>query len=668
MRLAPRARLSLAAPLAVCAALLACGDDAGRPGGNQPDAGARPDAAPDLEPLDLPAGCQPLLAGLHCTLPYPSDYFAVADETTRTGLRVLPSGAARLETDTGLSADPDGAEVRDGSSAIPTIVAALPDEVVATGLAGVNDPPEVSLAADARTILLGPGGARVPHYVDVDPRATDPARRAIVIHPLVPLEHGAAYVVGLRGIERAGGGAAAPAEGFRRLRDGQAGEPALAPIAADFETGVFAPLAGAGWERGEIQLAWRFTVGSREADVDDMLQVRALTLAWLAENPPVVAVDEVIEDPAGPENLWRIVRGTVTGPLFLEADEPGAALARDAEGRVAQNGTTTFDFVAVVPASVRDQDGPGAALAYGHGFFGGLGEVEGGSARSIADAVRAVLFGVVWVGMSSEDIPSVLAALTGQPARTVVFADRVHQAVANWIVMGAAIKGPLLAVDALRRAPGGEPVYAAEPLGFLGISQGAILGGVMTPMNPYLDRLCLQVGGAGFTHMMFRARPFESFLTVIEAILADPMDQQLFAGSLQRSFDRFDPASYAHYLLAEPLDGAAPRPLLLQAGLGDVAVPNLGSYLLARSIGVPLVQPSPREVGGLESTDGPAPAGLTLFDFGIDLSIYEEAAPAPDDNPVHESVRLTDGALRQLDRLLREGVVAHPCDGPCDPD
>ena len=651
--------------LALSLVLAACGDDDDGDGSDDPDDGADDGG---IEPLDLPDGCQPLLGGHHCGLPYPSDFFLVDDASTPSGKRVQPGGAARLVARGDVDADVHGADVHDGSSAIPTIVAALPDDVVATGLTPLSGPAEASMADDARTILLGPDGARVPHYVDVDPRAEDPARRAIVIHPLVQLEHRARYVVALRGVVTAGGQPAAPAEGFRRLRDGEAdAEPELAPLAERYETDVFAPLAEAGWQREELQLAWDFTVGSSEADTADMLRVRELTLAWLAKNQPVVAITEATDNPEGMKDVARLVKGTVTGPLFMTEDSTDASLARDESGLVIENGTAAFNFVAVIPDAVAAQKGPGRALAYGHGFFGGLPEVEGGSARTIANSVGAVLFGVEWKGMSQADLLVLIARLTADPARTVGFADRVHQAVANWIVMSAAIEGPLLAEEALQRTPGGDPFYAADPLGFIGISQGHILGGTMTAINPLIDRICLQVGGAGFTHMMYRARPFEAFLMLIKGILADPMDQQLFAATLQRSFDRFDPGSFAEYLLSAPLDDAPPRPLLFQTGLGDVSVPNLGSFLHARLVGIPLVEPSPAEVYGLETTAGPAPAGLTLYDFGIDLSVYDEAQPAADNNPVHEAVRLEPAALEQLGGFLRDGIVVHPCDGPCDP-
>lgn len=323
--------------LALAAALAAgCGGD---DDDDDDDDSATPDASPGVDasgdPLDLPDGCQPLLAGVHCGLPYPSDYFLVDDPGTATGKRVQPSGAAELRTTSDLVADPNDSEVHDGASAIPTIVAALPGGVTAAGLATIRADVAASVGDDARTILLAPDGTRVPHFVDVDPRAADPERAAIVIHPMVRLDERTRYVVALRGLESADGGTAPPAEGFRRLRDGEAeAEPLLADLVDSFETDVFAPLADAGWRREELQLAWTFTTGSREAVVDDMLGVRAAALAWLEENQPVVSVTEVVEEPEDQPNVWRIVRGTITGPLFLEADMPGAALARDADGNI----------------------------------------------------------------------------------------------------------------------------------------------------------------------------------------------------------------------------------------------------------------------------------------------------------------------------------------------
>ena len=360
----------------------------------------------------------------------------------------------------------------------------------------------------------------------------------------------------------------------------------------------------------------------------------------------------------------------MTGPLFMTADEPGALLARGEDGQVVQSGTASFPFLVQIPASLREEQDPGAALAYGHGFFGSTDELEGMSTQMISGELGAVLFGIDWVGMSSDDLASVLLDLSGEPARTVEFGERVHQAMANWLVFAAAIQGPLAEAPELQRE-GGELIYAPEPLTFLGISQGHILGGTMAALNPRIERIALSVGGAGFTHLMLRANAFEAFLVILDGLLEDPIDIQLFVASLQTAFDRFDPASYAH-LYAEPLpDVPADRPMLMHMGLGDIAVPNLGTLLHARLLGLSVTEPSPVDPFGLEPATPPLEGGraLTIWDFGLDTAaIYQDPIPPSGENVVHEGVRVQPGAIAQLRELLATGTIIHPCQGPCDPD
>jgi hypothetical protein len=619
-------------------------------------------------PLELEEGCNPLLGGHHCTLPYPSDFFRVEDEATASGYRIETTGAAVLMTNNDAVADAHAGLRVDGFSHIPTIVAVLPDEVTDAGLAVLTGPTEASVAADARTIILGEDGEPVPHYVDIDPRTQDPMRRAIVIHPVVGLQPGGRYIVALRGLEREGGGEAAAAEGFRRLRDGNAsGDAALEPLVDHYESDIFAPLADAGWAREELQLAWDFTVGTHEAVVADMMRVRELTLEWLDSNEPTITIDEVLVDSA--DNVALQIVGTVTGPLFTEEDEPGSMLYRE-DGSVALNGTAEFRFRAQVPASVFAGEAPGGALLIGHGFFGRTDEVESGWARNLSDSLGSVLFAIDWEGMSTADTPSVLTDLSVNAGHTVDFGDRVHQGMANWMAFTRAVRGPLLEEEALQRE-GGEPFFDPTVLTYLGMSQGAILGGTMNALNPDIDRVALQVGGAGFTHMMFRAEPFNPFLTVINGILDDPLDHQLFAAELQVAFDRFDPATYARYLVAEPLAGTPEdRAILMQMGIGDVSVPNLGTLLHARLIGVPYTTPSPLEPYGLEPVEPPLTGGpaLTMWDYGIPADVYAEARPSDGPNEVHEGVRNEPTMVEQLRAFYATGTIEHPCSGPCDPD
>jgi hypothetical protein len=249
------------------------------------------------------------------------------------------------------------------------------------------------------------------------------------------------------------------------------------------------------------------------------------------------------------------------------------------------------------------------------------------------------------------------------------FTDRVHQAMANWMVMAAAIQGPLRTQPGFQRPSGpgaGQPVYTAATPDYLGISQGAILGGTMITLNPTFNRVIFNVGGAGFTHMMFRAEPFLQFLDFLAESYPDSLDQQKFVSTLQPEFDRIDPGTWVPMLLAQPLPGApSGRQVLMQNGLGDSEVPNLGTFLEARLMGISELTPAPTPVFDVPTVAAPVTgSAFALYDFGINLQTqYGQAEPLTVNNPVHNSVRVLPTALAQMGEFLQSGVIINPCDG-----
>lgn len=667
------------------------------------------DGGVDASTQSLPTGCQPLLGGADCLLPYPSDFFRVADSTMPSGARIELAESAKLRDKRDRSADLGEWRPIDGFSIMPTIVAVLPSAVSAKGLPAILDTPtDSSLKASASLLIEADTGRLVPHFADLDPTPDDAEHQAILIHPIEGLKVKTRYVVVLRNLEQPDGTPAVTPPGFALLRDGKTdGHEALAALADHFENDIFSVTGKAGVDRASIQLAWDFTTRSEESATSDMLRVRELTLAWLKTNTPTVTITSVVErhDEAGDGGMednpdggadapqpgadaFRTIRGTLTGPLFLDDPKPGSALHRGGDGQVAQNGTTTFEFIAEVPLSVRDAFGPGRVLQFGHGFFGSREELDSDATRGIADHLGAVSFAIDWWGMSSDDLATVINNLAGDPVHGLAFTDRVHQGMANQIVLAAAIRGPLLAESAFHRpasGPGtstndqdqsnaGAPLYDAGSLNFLGISMGHILGSVYAALNPALDRIALQVGGASFTLMMSRARPFSAFLSLLQSALPDELSIAKWEATSAGWFDRIDPGTYAHYVLTDVLpdaDGHTPtRKVLQTAGLGDAQVPNAASFLHARMLGVKALKANPVAVYGLDAVDAPYDgSALALYDFGIDVHKQYDKAQAGDENAVHTGLRLQSSVQAQLSDFFKpDGQITLHCDGVCDPN
>lgn len=626
---------------------------------------------PASPPLGLVDGCQPLLGGADCFLPYPSDYFRSDDATLPSGARFALTDAARQKTKQGAIVDITTGLRIDGPSRQPTLVTLLGTAVAPTGFVRLEDGGGPSLAAATSNTLIveADTGALVPHFVDLDPRATDPARQAIVLHPFVRLKAKTRYVVLVHGAKTPDGAPAGVPEGFRRLRDQVTrGDPQLEPLQARFDSAVFPVAEQAGVKRTDLQLAWGFTTGSDEWAERDLLAVRSLTSAWLTANTPAVVIDSITESPVDQPNVFRIVKGHVTGPLFLEKPDPFAKLTRDASGAVTQNGTVDFPFTAVIPAAVRDSVAPSGIYLYGHGFFGNLSEVEAGSTVALAQAAGRTVMGTEWWGMHISDVASVGDALASHPSQAMNFVDRVHQAMANFMVLAAAVE-PMKALPAFQRA-GGEALVAGDADAFMGISQGHILGGTFSAVSPTVKRAVLQVGGAGLTGLMMRSTPFSGYFALLDLSMSDPLEQQKYLATLQRPLDRIDPATWASHLLAEPLPGNPVKQVLMQAGLMDNAVPNLGTYFHARAVGLAVLSPSPKVPWGLDEVSGTPSSALALYDFklGNDDEFYRAADFSPTETPVHDSVRRLGAVKRQVAGFLNEGVIRNECDGVCDPE
>lgn len=623
------------------------------------------DAAPDA-PVE--SGCNPLAAEGDCALPFPSDHFLVADPSLPSGHRVVLPAAAMPRDRRGNPVNLYRDHPADGFSHGAQILARLPRPIDPAPLA-TYDPAapqrgwDRSLSNDSPTVLLeADTGRRVPHIAEVDPRP-EASRAALVIRPLERLRNRARYVVAIRGLRTREGAVIDPTPGFRALRD-RAG---MTPLAARFEAEVFPVLARASVAREALQLAWDFTTESQELVTRDLRAVRDDAIVRIRTTPPTVRVTRVAENPSG--HIARRVEVMLRVPLYTDDDAPGTRLARDAMGRPAFQRWIEVPALVIVPPSVlRAGAAPARFLQFGHGFFGTREEAAGGFVPAFADAHGFVAACLDWSGMSTEDLAFVLSAIARDPSASMDFTDRVPQAMVNQLSLAAA-RASIAGLPALQRE--GASVLDPSAVYFVGISQGHILGGTYLALSHEVRRAVLEVGGANFSFMMFRARPFAGFLTVIGMSVPDRAEQQLFASISQTTFDRIDPLTWAPYVVREPLpESPRDRVVLLQMGLGDTQVPNAATELHARALGLRTLTPSVRPVPGLDAVTAPSDSSaLTVFDLGIRDLPGATGIPPNDGNIVHEGVRMLPASMRQLDALLRpDGRITHTCDGPCDPE
>lgn len=636
-------------------------------------AGCGGDEAPAAAPLAIPEGCNPIAYQSDCLLPYPSDFFLEDDASTPSGKRVRLTDAAKPRNKDGLAFDFMDHHPVDGFSHHQPILAVFPGGVDTSNVTFHLDDPAGALRPESTTLLVdAETGELVPHWAELDRGTEEPRSQAFIVRPYGKLQNGRRYIVAFQGLNDAQGQPIAPPQGFAQIRSGEAaGHPVLGPLLTHYNEAIFPALTALGVDRGGVQLAWDFTVGSEEASTRDMLAIREDALAALAAAPPAVTVTAVIENPS--EEVALRVEGTLRVPLYLESDAPAARIHRGDDGLPARNGDAEVPFLVQVPVSAMPADAsfePARILEYGHGFFGLREEINYGFMKGFSQEQSYVTAAVDWWGMSEPDVVEVAGSIFNDLSTMFTFTDRLHQAMVNMMALSLAIQGPLAEAPELRRFD--KPLFDPQELYYYGISQGAIFGVTLIALSPTLDRAAFSVGGGPYSLMMSRSASYRELLGLLSTVIEDPLTLQKLMALSQHTWDRVDPITYAGHVLEDPYPGSpAERHVLFQIGIGDHSVNNLASHVNARAMGIPLLEPAPRPIYGLETVTAPADDALVVVDFKLatEPGIEARVPTEEEKNDVHEGVRRNPGMKLQLDAFFQpDGVISNFCDGPCDPD
>lgn len=622
---------------------------------------------------DDPATCDALDTA-HCLLPFPSDFFTTGDADTATGRRVAFPDAAMLTNDAGVGVDPTEWNRSDGFSPGPKILTSAPGlDPAASGVPPVTDI-GASLESDSAVVIVDvDADERVPLWAELDATVPDERTRPLIVRPAVNLREGHRHVVALRGLVDDTGAAVPPADSFRAYRDRlDTGDDDLEARRPAMEQ-TFADLEEAGIDRGDLWLAWDFTVASEESLSERLLHMRDDAFAALdEEGTPAFTVDSVEEE--GPV---RIVRGSYEVPSYLTGDGgPGANLNNgegDDDPIPERNGTVTPNFVCTVPTAATADD-PARWGLFGHGLLGSAEAVL--DIGTLAANVNAGFCATDWIGMSAGDLEFLADAIRDLTLWRAV-PDRLQQSHLNFLVLGRLLRADDgLASDPAFQDATGAGVIDESQLFFVGGSQGGILGGATSAVATDWERAFLAVPGINYSLLLDRSDQFEQFAPVYEEGYPDALDRSIALGLIQMLWDRGENNAYAQHLTRDPYEGTPAKKVLLFEAFGDFQVANVSTEVLARTIGALLRTPALEDGRSrdVEPFWGIEPVPSLPFDGSV-LVVWDYGTPAPPVGNVppsegadpHSLITTTVPAvLMASDFLQRDGEVTDPCEGgPC---
>ena len=167
------------------------------------------------------------------------------------------------------------------------------------------------------------------------------------------------------------------------------------------------------------------------------------------------------------------------------------------------------DFDCLVPKrALAEGAGKARPSLYGHGLFGGYGEIHQDQIKAMEDEHDFILCATAWAGMATEDVPNV-ATILADLSNFPTLADRVQQGMLNFLYLGRLMIHPdgLGANPAFQTADG-KSLLDTRRLYYDGNSQGGIIGGALTAVAPDFNRATLGVLGMNYSTLLTRSTDF----------------------------------------------------------------------------------------------------------------------------------------------------------------
>ena len=585
-----------------------------------------------------------------CLQPFPNDYFTKDDPTSATGKRLDLNEQSMPANINSVHIDPTDMNRADGFSPGNLITIKIPGLetpaafdntgfVAEDDLHAYDDPNQPVIVINAET------GERQPVWAELDsnptsvdpsdggpggigenPGNTDPVN--LIIRPTKNFDFGARYIVALRNLKNAVDEPIEAPIGFRVYRDDDiTDQPEVESRRPHMESIIDDLVEKAGVDRDSLYMAWDFTVASEQSVTGRATTIRDDAFARLGDtnlanrtiegDSPTWSITRVLNqgDPIPPNErgiptqIARRVEGTIEVPCYLDQDgcPTGAEFAHDGDGDVTWNPAYKRDveFRCEIPDSVLTGTGPVTPAQvgiYGHGLLGTQDQLTGQAA--IAQQENTIWCAMDFEGFAEQDLGTVIASLADM-SNFNKLADRMQQGYVNFMYLGRALIHPEgLATDpafAMDNGDGDESVIdtsagADTRLQYMGVSQGAIMGGALTALEPDADRGVLNVTGMNYSTLLRRSVDSDEYFKIptigLYANYPDELERPLMLSLVQLLWDRGEATGYAHNMTTDPLANTPPHEVLLQAALGDHQVANVSAEVEARTIGAAVYSPA----------------------------------------------------------------------------
>jgi hypothetical protein len=453
------------------------------------------------------------------------------------------------------------------------------------------------------------------------------------IRPSVNFEEGGHYIVAMRNLKNAAGRTIQPSKTFRLYRDRLiTKQKPIESRRAKIES-LIRTLKAAGIKRGNLFLAWDFTVASEGSIANRALDMRDDAFEDLGDtnlannvvegtspNFNITSVVSAADCVGGcgdgeADDSLRLIEGTVEVPCYLshpsDPDEcaPGAQFAFSGPDDLTPNrvgsAVTDVPFRCVIPESVDAGSSidDAAPSLVGHGLLGNRGIINqvagGGNENNLLQCAMN------WSGFSSDDVATGIVPSLTNLTNFPKIGDHVVQSFVQKLYLGRAMIHPdgftddeAFQIDPddpenlTPNAVDSDPVIDTDDLYYWGISHGGIMGGSLTALAPDHTRAVLNVPAMNHSTLLERSIHWDNYGAVFNSSYPNEIERPQILSMIQMLWDRAENNGYAHHMTTDPYANTPEHTVLMQVSYGDHQVTNYAAEVMARTIGARVMTPA----------------------------------------------------------------------------
>ena len=400
--------------------------------------------------------------------------------------------------------------------------------------------------------------------------------------------------------------------------------------------------------------------------IQDLVEMRNDASERLGSEGIGCNVTEVIDDWGEENTTFRLIRGTVTTPQYMESAFAPSEMRRDDSGSPEFVENREIVFTILIPKILADENRSGELTILGHGFMGdGDGMVRAN--HVFANMYGKVMIGTDWKGWSSDGD---FEALTFSLINVEYFQhqqERHMQSIINNLAMIRTFTGICSDIDELKH--NGTNLVDSSDIDYWGVSFGGLRGPALMSMVPEVDRGVLWVGGSSFTHQIERSTHYTTFEILFTEDVAYPSrnNRGILIALLQSIWDSTDAETFLPYHQSGIEGMIQPFEMAYITSMNDSQVSSLSCDRAVRTAGITNLDSSAWKPWGVDVVANQITgSGVVYFDGQFPpVPIGNQAGSTDYHGNAHGQVVPLPEAYSMAWGFLDTGIITDTCNESC---